>query len=485
MILLPVDNLDLTTVRRAALGEPVRLSGRGHKLVGNAHAKIRRILKLGKPVYGVNTGFGALADKAIPEDRLCELQENLVRSHAAGSGKPIARSTVRAAMFLRANMLSKGYSGVRCRLVEQLVAMLNKDVVPVVPESGSVGASGDLAPLAHIALVAIGRGEACFKGRRMSGRAALKAADLDPYELQPKEGLSLVNGTEVMAAGASLTVLSAERMADLADLTGAMTCAALGANPRVFEPDLHRLKAHPGQLASAANLRRYLAGRRRPNSRVQDAYSLRCIPQVHGAAREGIAFARTIVETEVNSVTDNPVLLDQTAVSGGNFHGSALALALDTLAIALTQLAAISERRIFRLLDGRLSGLPEFLVQDPGINSGLMIAQMLAASLVTDCKLLASPASVHSLPTSANQEDYVSMGMNSATKAAAIADKLETILTIELLCATQGNELADEPLPANLRPAFRLTRRTVPFIASDRELHIDIERLKATMHKML
>ena len=475
---LPQTRLALTDVAAAAGGAKVRLSAQGRQQIVAAQRRIARIIAAGKPVYGVNTGFGALADKAIPPDKIAELQVNLIRSHAAGAGNPLRRAEVRAAMFLRANMLSKGFSGVSPELVGAIIDLLNHDIVPVVPETGSVGASGDLAPLAHIALALLGRGEVFYKGRRGKAAAALKSAGLQPHRLQPKEGLSLINGTEVMAALGTLGVLRAERIAGVADLAGALTAAATGASPRVFEPDLHRLKDHRGQAESAGNVRAYLRDADFDRTRVQDAYSIRCLPQVHGAAREGIAFARRTCEIEINSVTDNPVLLRDTAVSGGNFHGAQIALALDTLAIALTQLAAISERRTFRLLDPKLSGLPAFLVPDPGLNSGLMIAQMLAASLVTDCKLSAAPASVHSLPTSAGQEDFVSMGMNSALKARRVNDAVETVLAVELLCACQALELSKRRVPPALRPALARIRSAVPPLRSDRELAPDIESVR-------
>jgi histidine ammonia-lyase len=481
MISLPKSGLRLEDVRAVAGGARIRLSPLGHKLVGKARRQVVQMLEAGQPVYGVNTGFGALVDTAIPVDRLCELQNNLIMSHAVGTGDVLAHDEVRAAMFLRANMLSKGYSGVRCKLVEHLIEMLNRDVVPVVYEYGSVGASGDLAPLAHIALAVIGRGEAFYKGKRMSGKAALTRAGLKPYSLQPKEGLSLINGTEVMAALTSLACLRAEHLADLADLAGAMSAAALGANSRAFAIDLQRLKPHSGQQVSARNLRTYLAGAKPAPGRIQDAYSIRCIPQVHGTTRDGIAFARASIETEINAVTDNPLIINGASISGGNFHGAAIALALDTLAIALTQTAVISERRTFRLLDHKLSGLPAFLVQDAGTNSGLMIAQLLVASLLTECRILSTPASVLSVPTSAGQEDVVSMGMNSALKARRIVDHLTTILVVELICAAQALELSERPVPVGLRQALRRVRSVVPFLVRDRELYQDIARLKSTV----
>jgi histidine ammonia-lyase len=481
MISLPRRALRLEDVHSVSRGAKVALSAQGHELIGKARHDITRMLGARVPVYGVNTGFGALVDTAIPDDKLRDLQLNLVASHAVGAGDPLTREEVRAAVFLRANMLSKGFSGVRCKLVEHLIGMLNRDVVPVVYEYGSVGASGDLAPLAHIALVVTGRGEAFYKGRRMSGRAALRAAELKPYELQPKEGLSLINGTEVMAALASLTVLRAERIADLADLAGALTAAALGANQRAFAQDLQLLKPHRGQQLSARNIRRYLVGVRQTAGRIQDAYSVRCMPQVHGAAREGVALARAIADTEINSVTDNPLIINGSSVSGGNFHGAAIALALDALAIALTQLAAISERRTFRLLDPKLSGLPPFLTQDAGVNSGMMITQLLAASLLTDCRILSTPASVQSVPTSGGQEDFVSMGMNSALKARRIVDHLTTILAVELLCSAQAIQLSGRPVPPRLRRVLRKIRSVVPFLARDRELYQDIAQLRAIL----
>jgi len=484
MIALPRNNIRLEDIQAAARGAELRLSPRGYRLIAAGRKTIMKILEERQPVYGVNTGFGALADKAIPLEKITELQRNLVMSHAVGCGNPLTREEVRAAMFLRANMLSKGFSGVRCKLVEQILTMLGHDVVPVVYESGSVGASGDLAPLAHIALVIIGRGEAFVKGRRMTGARALRAAGLQPYVLQPKEGLALINGTEVMTAVGALAALRAERLLGLADLAGAATCAALGANPRVFRPDLHALKPHPGQQFVAARLGRFLRGGEFDRKRVQDAYSIRCMPQVHGAARAGVEFARRLLEAEANSVTDNPLLLGGSAVSGGNFHGAAIALGLDTMAIALTQLAAISERRIFRLLDPKLSGLPPFLAPDAGVNSGLMVVQMLAATLVTDCKLLAAPASVHSLPTSADQEDFVSMGMNSAVKARNVCDKAETVIALELLCAAQGLDLSGKRTPARLRPALRKLRVAVPVLKQDRELYTDIANIKSLLPEL-
>jgi histidine ammonia-lyase len=485
MISLPKVGLRLEDVRTIACGARLKLAPLGHKLIGNARRQVVQMLEAGHPVYGVNTGFGALVDNAIPVDRLCELQNNLIMSHAVGTGDLLAREEVRAAMFLRANMLSKGYSGVRCKLVEHLIEMLNRDVVPVVYEYGSVGASGDLAPLAHIALAAVGRGEAFYKGKRISGKAALTRAGLKPYSLQPKEGLSLINGTEVMAALASLSCLRAEKIADLSDLAGAMSALALGANARAFAPDLQRLKPHPGQQISARNIRGYLAGAKPAPGRIQDAYSIRCIPQVHGTMRDGMSFARSIIETEINSVTDNPLIINGASISGGNFHGAAIALALDTLAIALTHAAVISERRTFRLLDSKLSGLPPFLIRDAGTNSGMMIAQLLVASILTDCRILSSPASVLSVPTSAGQEDVVSMGMNSVLKARRIVDLLTTILVVELICAAQAVELSEMPVPVGLRKAFRGIRSVVPFLVRDRELYLDIARLKSIATNLL
>jgi histidine ammonia-lyase len=478
MVDLPHKRLRLEDVRAVASGTRVRLTPTGHRLIGAARGRIARMLEAGKPVYGVNTGFGALVEKAIPNNRLCELQENLIASHAVGTGELLTKDEVRAAMFLRANMLSKGFSGVRCRLVEHLTEMLNRDVVPVVYEYGSVGASGDLAPLAHIALAAIGRGEALFRGRRMSGQAALRAAGLKPHQLQPKEGLSLINGTEVMAGVASLLVLNAEKLVDLADLVGAMTAAALGANPRAFAQDIQRLKPHAGQRTSARNIRKYLSGNRTTDHRIQDAYSIRCMPQVHGAVRDGIGFARATTETEINSVTDNPLIIGDASVSGGNFHGAAIALSLDTLAIALTQAAGISERRTSRLLDTKLSNLPPFLTRDAGTNSGMMISQLLVASMLTDCRMFSAPASVQSVPTSAGQEDFVSMGMNSALKARRLGGLVRTILSVELMCAVQGLELSGRPIPVGLSKAFRQVRKAVPALTRDRELYRDIARLE-------
>lgn len=445
---------------------------------------VEGIIARGDTVYGITTGFGRFAEVTIPLSKIERLQENLVRSHATGVGPLFSPQQVRAVMLLQANKLCRGSSGVRRSVVEMLAGMLNHDVVPQVPQQGSVGASGDLAPMAHVALVAIGRGRAWLKGREMSGARALGRAGLRPLRLKAKEGLALTNGTEVMTAVGILALLEGERLARLADLAGAMSLEALRGTPAAFQPGIHRLRPHPGQGRSAANLRKLLANSsiRRSHlgcSKVQDAYCLRCMPQVHGASRDALAYVRRVLEVEANSVTDNPLVLGGgRIVSGGNFHGQPVALAMDFLGMALAELADISERRIARLLDPSLSGLPGFLTRKGGVNSGMMIVQNTAASLVSENKVLAHPASVDSIPTSANQEDHVSMGTIAARKARQIAGNTAAVLACELLCAAQGLEFLKPLAPGRgVAAALAELRRTVPPADSDREFYLDIGRI--------
>ncbi|OLD61097.1 MAG: histidine ammonia-lyase, partial [Armatimonadetes bacterium 13_1_40CM_3_65_7] len=378
---------------------------------------VERILASDQQVYGVNTGFGLLKDIRVPRDRLDVLQLNLIRSHCAGLGDPLPPEATRALMLLRAHVLARGHSGVRPLVVETLLDHLNADLLPIVPEQGSLGASGDLAPLSHVALALLGEGEVVLRGVRMRAQAALETTGLAPLRLGPKEGLALINGTQFITAVGVLALLQAEELAAVADVAGALSLEALKGSHRAFDARLQALRPHPGQVDSAANLRALLddseiARSHEECGRVQDAYSLRCMPQVHGSAREGIRFARSILEVEVDAVTDNPIVFPDGGdlLSGGNFHGETPALALDLLAIASASLASISERRVDRLMNPALSGLPPFLTRDPGVHSGLMMAHVTAASLVSENKILCHPASVDSIPTEANQEDHVSMG---------------------------------------------------------------------------
>lgn len=462
----------------------ISISPQGQKFINLSRKRLERKLAAGTPIYGVNTGFGALVGKSISRQDQRRLQENLILSHALGSGEIFARPIVQSAMFLRANMLSKGYSGVSAELVRLLVGMLNQDVVPAVYEKGSVGASGDLAPLAFIALGLLGRGKAFYQNKLMSARAALKKANLIPIKLEPKEGLALINGTEMMSALASFNTLMANRTVNLADIAGAFSFVALGGDIKAFDPRLVKLKFYAGQQRSTNNLLNLLKGLTIESSSTQAAYCLRCMPQVHGAIREGIRFAKEIVEIEINSVTDNPLIFDGEIVSGGNFHGQALALAMDNLAISLCTLGGISERRISRLLDPNLSGLPAFLTPNPGVNSGLMMTQLLATSLCTENKILATPASVQSLPTSANQEDFVSMGMDAALKARKIGENTEKILALELICACQAIELGEKTLNLPLKKYFETVRSVVPFLRTDQELTQYFHNLLLNLKKL-
>jgi histidine ammonia-lyase len=438
------------------------------------------------PIYGINTGFGTLAEVRIDKKDIRDLQRNLLRSHAAGLGAPLSNPEARALLLLRINVLAKGFSGIRLPTLALAVEMLNRDVVPVVPERGSVGASGDLAPLAHLALTFMGEGEAFFQGRRLAAREALAAADLAPVVLEAKEGLALVNGTQAMCAVGSLALLRSEVLAEVADLAGAMALEGLLGSHKPFQPEIQAVRPHPGQIACAENMRRYLADSElvishADCSKVQDPYSLRCIPQVHGAAREGITFARRILETEVNSATDNPLVFAdaQQIISGGNFHGQPVSLALDVLALSLTQLSTISERRVEQLVNPSLSGLPPFLIRESGLNSGFMIAQVTSAALVAESRILCHPASVDSIPSSAGREDHVSMGMTAALKARQVAEYARSCLAIELLVAAQAIDMR-LPLKAGraVRAAHQLIRASVPPMESDRELHVDIESVQ-------
>ncbi len=440
--------------------------------------------------YGINTGFGRFVSRAIPAELTGELQLRLLRSHACGVGDPYPDEVVRAAMLLRANALAKGYSGARPQTVELLVECLNRGVLPHVPSRGSVGASGDLAPLAHLALPLVGEGEAWLDGRRLGGAEALAAAGLEPVALEAKEGLSLVNGTQFMAALGALGVARARRLARTADIACALSREALQGSRTSFLPQIHEARPLPGQLESAANVLALLEGSAITEShrwcdKVQDAYSLRCAAQVHGASRDLLAYVEATVATELNAATDNPLVLvdDELLVSNGNFHGQPLAFALDALAMAVSELANISERRTERLVNPSLSdGLPAFLTQDGGLNSGFMIPQYVAASLVSENKSLCHPASVDSIPTSAGQEDHVSMGNASGLKAWQVLANAECVLAIELLAGAQAIEfLAPLEPGVGARAAHGAIRSFSPRLSDDRPLAPDIEEAAAAI----
>jgi len=446
MVTLDGESLTIESVESVAVrNEPVALAAAAIARMHISRAVIDRLANGDAPVYGVNTGVGRLSDVRISPEELEQLQRNVIRSHAAGVGEPLPRETVRAMMLIRANVLAKGFSGIRPVVAERLCDLLNRGVTPVVPSRGSVGASGDLAPLSHIALVLIGEGEARLgPAERLSGGDALRRAGIEPLTLAAKEGVSLINGTQAMLAVGCLELLAAERLANNADLICALSLDALRGSSHAFEPALHQARPHPGQIVTVGNLARLLEGSQIRAShlecaRVQDAYSLRCAPQVHGAVRDTLAEARRAFAIELNSATDNPLVFGEEVVSGGNFHGEVLALQLDYVAIALTALAGISERRIDRLVNPTLNeGLPPFLAQNPGIESGLMMAQVTAAALVAENRVLANPASTGSITTDGSKEDFVSMGMTSALKLSPVVRNTRTVLAIEALAAARA-----------------------------------------------
>jgi histidine ammonia-lyase len=486
--MIHLDGETLTLEQLATIADArdaVALSTAAEAAVDDARAVVDRLAAGDAAVYGVNTGFGSLAEVSIPRSDLKALQRNLLRSHAAGVGEPLSTRSVRAMMALRANVLAKGYSGIRRTTLETLIAALNAGVHPVVPSRGSVGASGDLAPLAHLALVLIGEGDATLGDdpRVLSGRDALARAQLEPVVLEAKEGLALINGTQASTAIAALAVLGAERLARTADIAAALSIDALRGSRHPFEARLHDVRPHPGQRQSADNLFRLLEGSGINKShehcgRVQDAYSLRCAPQVHGAARDALAYVRRTVEIESNAATDNPMVFARTGdiVSGGNFHGAPVALAADLTVIAIQQLATISERRSERMVNPALSGLEPFLTRDSGVQSGYMIAQVTAAALVSELKILAHPSSVDTIPTSANREDHVSMSMAAALKAERAVHLATRVLAIEILLAAQAIDLL-APLHTSpaLAPVHAFVRAAVPTLTVDRPPSPDIE----------
>ena len=484
------DNLTLADVERVATDPSVQvvLAPGAEARMRRSREVVERALAEGATVYGVTTGFGRLAETPIPHDRLEELQINLIRSHACGVGTPLPRAETRAMTLLRANVLAKGFSGVRPVVVRRLLDLLNHGIHPVIPEQGSVGASGDLAPLSHLALVLVGEGEAEVDGEVLAGGEALRRAGLEPLRLQAKEGLALNNGTQFMTGIGALALRGAERLVETADVAGAMSLEGLMGTPDAFHPAIMRARPHPGQAASAERLRALLAeseireSHRENDPRVQDAYALRCMPQVHGAARNALAYVRQVLETESNSATDNPLIFPDEGerglvVSGGNFHGQPVAQVLDLLAMALADLSSMSERRIERLVNPDLSGdLPAFLTRDPGVCSGFMIAQITAAALVSENKVLSHPASVDSIPTGANKEDHVSMGAHGAVKLRRVLRNTEAVLGIELLCAAQALEFRKPLRPGRgVERAYELLRARIPALDGDRVLAPDIE----------
>ncbi|HOA20370.1 MAG TPA: histidine ammonia-lyase [Sedimentibacter sp.] len=466
---------------------------RNYKKVELSDFAVERILKSRKVVddfvenedvvYGITTGFGKFSDVTISKEESKTLQKNLIISHSVGAGKPFDSEVVRGIILLRINNLAKGYSGARLETIQTMIEMLNRKVHPIIPEKGSLGASGDLAPLSHMVLPMIGLGQAEYEGEIMAGEEAMEKAGIPVIELTAKEGLALINGTQVMTALAALTVYDSLNIIKTADIAAALSFEAQNGIIDALDQRLHDIRPHKGQIDTARVLTELLTGSKMTTKqgeiRVQDAYSLRCVPQVHGASKDAINYVKEKIEIEINSVTDNPIIFPETneGISGGNFHGQPMALSLDFLGIALSELANISERRIERLVNPTLSGLPAFLVEHGGLNSGFMIVQYSAAALVSENKILAHPASVDSIPSSANQEDHVSMGTIAARKAKEIMENVRRVLAMEIMCACQGIDLrGNKGLGAGTKPVYDEVRKVVPMLKEDRPIYDDINK---------
>ncbi|MCB9110588.1 MAG: histidine ammonia-lyase [Anaerolineales bacterium] len=498
-IYLDGQSLTFEQVQAVAYGEPnaprVEISDEAKRLVTRAADAVQTLLSRGTIAYGITTGFGAFKDRIIPPDQVELLQRNILVSHAVGVGNPFDIPTTRAIMLIRANTLSRGHSGIRLSTLQLLVDMLNAGVHSVIPEKGSLGASGDLAPLAHMALPIIGEGKVNYQGEVISGAEAFKRAGLNPIKLAAKEGLALTNGTTIMTAVGVLQTLRAERFSQTADIAGCLSLEALNGTDLAFDERIHNLRPYPRQIECAGYLRSLLKGseftREHESLNVQDAYTLRCIPQVHGAVRDAIAYARWVFEIELNAVTDNPLIFiddkdEITVLSGGNFHGEPLAIAMDYLAFSVAELGNISERRIMRLTDecSNTHALPAFLTKEGGLNSGFMILQYTAAALATENKVFAHPASVDTIPTSANVEDHVSMGATAAIKLRGVLDNVERILAIELMSAAQGVDFrkqvigAEKKLGEGTRRAYAVIREHIPFIESDTVMYEYMETMR-------
>jgi histidine ammonia-lyase len=487
-IILDGESLTFEQVVQISYGSPnnprIELAKSANSKVNRASAAVDKLLERGEIAYGITTGFGALKDKIIPRDEVEKLQRNILISHAVGVGKPFDVPTVRAIMLIRANTLARGYSGIRLETLEMLLEFLNLGIHPVIYEKGSLGASGDLAPLAHMALPLIGEGEAFVDGERLSGKDALAKFGLEPITLKAKEGLALTNGTTIMTAVGVVQTHRAQKIADLAEVAGCLSLEALHGTTAAFDERIHALRPHPRQIKCAENLRKILQKseltRQHDPKNIQDAYTLRCMPQVYGAVRDAIDYVEWVMSNELNAVTDNPLIFFDEAgepeiISGGNFHGEPLALSLDYLALALTEIGNMSERRIMRLVDADSNGhiLPAFLTEHGGVNSGFMLVQYTAAALASENKVLAHPASADTIPSSANVEDHVSMGVTSALKLRDVAENLENILSLELFCAAQGVDFrrkvlgADKKLGVGTRAIYDSIRKEVPFIEED------------------
>lgn len=494
MLTLNGQSLTLEEINEVAQGRlQVSLADEARERITASRRIVEDITNSGRIVYGVNTGFGKLSDVHIPPTELRELQLNLVRSHACGVGPALSVEETRAMLLLRANVLARGMSGARAVVVDTLLAMLERGVHPLIPEKGSVGASGDLAPLAHLALAVIGEGACLYQGERMEGAEAMQRAGVRPVELEAKEGLALLNGTQAMGAVGGLALHRAEVLTRTADVAGAMTLEALRGTPVAFDERIHRARPHAGQTEAARHLRALLeeseirASHLENDPRVQDAYSLRCMPQVHGAVRGALGHARETVEIETGSATDNPLVFTEgeDVLSGGNFHGAPVALALDYAAIAVTDLMSISERRIDRLMNpDQNEGLPPFLTSHAGTSSGFMMTQVTAVALLNEAKVFAHPASIDNVPTDGGKEDHVSMGMTAATKLRSIVGNAEYVLAIEFLAAAEGLEYRAPLRPgAGVRKAHEIVRAHVPRLERDRAFSGDIEKLAAVIRR--
>ncbi|HEY8362047.1 MAG TPA: histidine ammonia-lyase [Tissierellaceae bacterium] len=485
MILIDGNSLTIEEFIQITRGrKKIALSEEAIKRVNESRALVDKLVDENKVVYGITTGFGKFSDVVITGDETRELQRNLIVSHACGVGEPLPEDIVRGIMLLRINALAKGYSGIRISTLNTLIEMLNKGVHPIIPEKGSLGSSGDLAPLAHMVLVMLGEGEAIFKGKRMSGKEALEKANIKPVELTSKEGLALINGTQVMTSVGAHVIYDSIILSKTADIAASLTIEALNGIIDAFDMRIQKVRPHKGQIDTSKNLLKLLENSsmvsHQGEIRVQDAYALRCIPQVHGASKDCFNYVKEKVEIEMNSATDNPLIFyeDGEVISGGNFHGQPMALAFDFLGIGLSELGNISERRLERLVNPSLSnGLPAFLIKKGGLNSGFMIVQYSAASLVSENKILAHPASVDSIPSSANQEDHVSMGTIASRKAMEILKNVRKVLSMEILAACQGIDLrGNKGLGVGTNIVYNIIRENIDFLDEDRPMYEDINK---------
>lgn len=486
-LIIDGQSLTLTQIESFLSGKykGVEISSDSFKLMQQSHDYVRQIVEKGEPVYGINTGFGALSNKNIPKKDLAELQYNLIRSHCTGVGEPFKNVIVKVIMLIRANCLARGFSGINPEIVRLICDFINRDISPIVPEKGSVGASGDLAPLSHIALALIGEGQVIYKGKNVHASFALEQEKLVPAALGPKDGLSLINGTAVMAALQSISTIEAKKLVKTADIISMLTLDGVKGTTKAHDPLITSLKPHPGQVDVVTNLGRIVAGSQISQShddcdKVQDPYSLRCIPQVHGSSRQTIKHSSEVLKIELNSVTDNPLIFvdDKKVISGGNFHGEALALSMDYLAMGVSEIANISERRVEKMMNPTFSYLPAFLIESSGLNSGLMIAHVTSAALASENKYLCHPASVDSIPTSTDKEDHVSMGVTAGIKLLKVIENTRYCLAIEALCACQAIDF-QAPLKTSiaLQEVHKVIRRSVPIIDKDRVFNKDIETI--------